>query len=79
MVGLGLAVFLGTLAFGLAIGSDVFVVAIARTRHVETIRAVYERAAALNRWIGPLFGFAIVLGDNARGRFSSSLAVPRAR
>jgi Predicted integral membrane protein (DUF2269) len=55
-------VFVATLAFGFAITRDFVIVAVAKSRQVETIRTVYETAASYGRWIGPLFGLAVLLG-----------------
>lgn len=61
-LGMSAHVLFGTLAFGVGITLDFFLVAIARTRRLETIRVVYETVATHARLMGPLFVVAILLG-----------------
>jgi hypothetical protein len=69
-------VFFGTLAFGVSITLDLIAAAVARTRSLETIRTVYAIAAMYSRWIGPLFGVAILLGFFEAALRRESLAAP---
>jgi hypothetical protein len=50
------------LAFGVGITLDFILVAIARTRRIETIGLVYKAVATSARVMGPLFAIAILLG-----------------
>jgi len=69
-------VFIATLAFGLAIAFDFVLIAIAKSRDVRVIRTVYEKVSIYSRWVGPLFGIAILLGFGLAGERHEPLWQP---
>jgi hypothetical protein len=74
--GMAAHVFFGTLAFGVSITLDVIVAAAARSRSLEAIRTVYAMAATFSRWVGSLFGLAILLGFFEAIKRGESLTAP---
>src|SRR5579864_8500926 len=69
-------VFLGTLAFGLGIGLDFVLVAVAKTRRPDVIRATYETVASYARWVGPLFLITVLIGFYEAARRHEALGAP---
>lgn len=61
-LGISAHILFGTLAFGVVISLDFILAAVARTRRMDALRAVYETTAKAGRFIGLLFLAAILLG-----------------
>jgi uncharacterized membrane protein len=62
LAGLIAHIFFGTLGFGVGIGFDLLLVAVARTGRLETIRVTYTAARRYAPVAGAAFLLAIVLG-----------------
>jgi hypothetical protein len=61
-IGLIFHVFLGTLAFGMAIAFELLMVGVARSGEIDAVRAVFGTALRLGPIIGGSFLVAILLG-----------------